>query len=399
MTDASFQPGLLKPTLTAEQDDWLDRVDKLAPLIAEHRDRSEQDRVTSPLVFDALRDAGITRMWVSKEFGGDQVSLQTGVTVIEALARIDASVAWQMGVQGAVGRLSDYLSESVARRLFKDNTRLVVGGVRPTGSAEMVDGGYLLSGEWGFASGSSYAEWLICTAVVTVDGKPVMTPAGPEARVLFIPRSEAQMLDTWYTLGLRGTGSQHFRVEPTFVPEELAVSRTAMRQMPEQRPSRAYDMGYFDFVPFAECPTTLGVAQDALDSFKPLVSAKTPTSGTVTLAANHVVQEKLARAEMLVYSARLLLWDAARQATAFGETGGEALSSVVRLTTATVAEQTTAAVDILYNLAGSTSMYATSRLERCFRDIHSANKHISMSSTHFEMVGLYLVGGGLQWRR
>ncbi len=399
MSDGSVRAELLKPSVTAGQEEWLARVGKIAPLIEEHREKAEHERVTPRVVFEALRDSGIPRMWVSKEFGGEQVSLETGSAVIQALARLDGSVAWQMGVQGAIGRLSDYLPEASARELFKNNARLVVGGVNPSGHAELVDGGYLLSGEWAFASGSAYAEWLVCAAFVTENGKPVQTPAGPDMRMLFIPRSDAEVLDTWYTIGLRGTGSNHYTVSETFVPEELTVSRTAMLRAPAERPSRAYAISYYDFGPFTSASTALGVAQDALDSVKELAVRKTPTGGTSSLAASHTVQEKLARAEMLVYSSRLLLIDAARQATLFGESGGDALSSLIRLTAATVAENTVAAVDTAYTLAGASSLFATSRLERCFRDIHSATKHITLASSHFEMVGQYLLGGSLQMRR
>ena len=61
--------------------------------------------------------------------------------------------------------------------------------------------------------------------------------------------------------------------------------------------------------------------------------------------------------------------------------------------------RTTEAVGAAYSLAGSTSLYETSRLERAFRDVNSAVKHITLAPQHFEMVGQYLVGGGLRLRR
>jgi alkylation response protein AidB-like acyl-CoA dehydrogenase len=399
MTQGSLPPGLLKPALTSEQQEWLERVDKVASVLSEHRAAAERNREAPSAVFDAIRDAGFTRMWVSREFGGEQVSLLTGVTVIEALARIDASAAWLVSVQAAVGHQSDYLPEEVARQLYKENTGLVIGGVRPSGTAERVDGGYLLSGDWAFASGFAHAGWLFSFAAVTEGGKPVQTPAGPEIRVLFAPRAQAEPRDTWYTLGLRGTGSHHYRIEPVFVPAELTVGLRDLLNPPPSRASNGYPISYFDFVQYADAPVALGVAQDALDTFRAQLIGKTPFGATMSLAQNHVAQEKLARAEMLVHTARLLMWDIARQGLEFATTGGAPLTALLRLTTTTVAEMSTAAVDLLYNLSGTTSLYSNSRLERCFRDVHSANKHISMSATHFEMVGQYLAGGPLVWRR
>jgi alkylation response protein AidB-like acyl-CoA dehydrogenase len=397
--DAGSTRELMKPFLTSEQEEWLARVEKIAPLLQENRDKGEHDRVTPEPVLAALRDSGITRMWVSEHFGGGQVSIETGITVLAALARIDASVAWQAGVQGAIGRLSDFLSEEIARELFVDNTKLVVGGVKPFGRAEPVKGGYLLQGEWSFASGIMHAGWLICMAFVTKNGKPIITSDGPEIRVLFIRREQAEVLDTWYAGGLRGTGSHHYRVPETFVSEEYTVGKAEMQQEPAERPSRAYRLSYYDFGPFTVAPIPLGIAQDALESFKELATQKVPASGSTKLVDSQVVQEKLGRAEMKVYSSHVLLADAARLASTLGSAAGDSLNVLTRLTGATVAENTIAAVDSVYELAGSSSVYATSRLDRCFRDIHAATKHIALSSSHFETSGQYLLGGALLMRR
>jgi len=392
MNDQLKRFRLPEPTPTVEQSEWLARVDKVAPIIEEHRDAAEQDRKMPRVVYEALRDAGFTRMWVSREFGGEQASLDAGMVALEALAYLDASVAWQIGVQGAIGRLSDYLPEESSRRLFGDCDGFAVGGVKPSGLAEPVEGGYLLRGEWAMASGSAHADWLVCTSVVCKDWRPVQTPTGPDIVMLYVPVSNVRFLDTWYTVGLRGTGSNHYQVAEQFVPEELAVRKGRMVQAPPERSSRAYPIGYFDFGPFTTAPVALGIAQDALDTFHTTAQAKAPSSGTQTLAASPVVQERFARAEIAVYSARLLLFEAAQQLAASG-TAGEELSALIRLASATVGEATTAAVESAYTLAGTTSMYATSRLERAFRDVNSVTKHIALSYTHFDTVGNSMLNG------
>lgn len=344
---------------TPEQCEWLERVDKIAPVITQNRDAAERDRKMPRVVYEALCDAGFTRMWISREFGGEQVSLATGMVVLEALARLDASVSWQIGVQGAIGRLSDYLPEATSRQLFLDCDGFAVGGVKPSGLAEPVDGGYLLRGEWAMGSGSAHADWMVCTALVCKDWQPVETPTGPDIVMLFVPASEVHFSDTWYTVGLRGTGSNHFRVDERFVPDEFGVRKGSMVQAPVERASRAYPIGYFDFGPFSTAPVALGVAQDALDAFYGTARAKTPASGTRTLAANHVVQERFARAETAMYSSRLLLFEAARQVTASG-TAGDDLSSLVRLASATVGESATAAVETPGSTGSSPAMYRSS---------------------------------------
>ncbi|MQY27473.1 acyl-CoA dehydrogenase family protein [Nocardia aurantia] len=392
-------PALLDRTdVSDETERWLARIGRLVPLIREHRQHNESRRFMSPEVFEALRAAGVHRMLISREFGGAQVELATGSAVVQELARHDPSLGWQMGVQAAIGRLSDYLPEPTARKMFKDHAGLVVGSVNPTGRAEPVDGGYTLSGTWAFASGSAHADWLVCAAVVTENGRPRITGGGPGIRMLFVPKDECRMLDTWYTLGLRGTGSEHYELDETFVPDEFVVDQADMFRPPDERPSRGYAISYYDFGLFGSASTALGIARGALAEFKTLATRKTATAATSALAEGHVVQERVARAEMLVRGARLMLADAAWHAARHG-TAGDPLSALVRLAAATVAENTAAAVDIAFELAGSSSLYESSMLEHYFRDIHTAVKHITLSHTNVEMVGRYLLGGELSMRR
>jgi alkylation response protein AidB-like acyl-CoA dehydrogenase len=236
-------------------------------------------------------------------------------------------------------------------------------------------------------------------SVVTRGGQPVMTEAGPEFRAMFVPREKAELLDTWYGIGLRGTGSTHFRVASTFVPEHYTVGRGQMATPPPDRASLAYDLSHFDFGPFTVAPVALGVAQDALDSIKELATSKVPSSSSAVLGASAVTQERLARVEGLVHSARLLLEEAATRAEALGRRGGEPLSALIRLSGAMLAEDTTSAVESAYRLAGASALFSSSRLERCLRDIHAANQHVATSYTHFETVGEYLLGGALRWRK
>jgi alkylation response protein AidB-like acyl-CoA dehydrogenase len=399
MAKYTVRPALQEADRTAEQEDWLGRVDKIAPIIEEHRETAERERRTPRPVFDALREAGLTRMWVSRSFGGAQASIEVGSAAVQALARLDASVAWQVGVQGAIGRLSDYLSEEVAAELFEEHAGLVVGGVNPAGRAEPVEGGFRVEGTWSFASGSAHADWLVCAAPVFQDGERVEGPGGPEMRMCFFPAREAEMLDTWHTAGLRGTGSENFSLHGLFVPERYTVRYLDMLRAPRERPSRAYPIGYYDFGPFTSASTALGVARAAVEHVRDLALGKVPAASGATVAASHTAQEKFARASSLVLSSTALLQNAARQAVDFGTSGGDDLSALVRLTAATVAEQSVAAVDLAYVLAGSSSLFQASPLDRCMRDVRGATKHITLSSSHFETVGQYLLGGPLVMRR
>ncbi|MCK9921895.1 acyl-CoA dehydrogenase [Frankia sp. AgPm24] len=395
-----------------ETKQWLARVDAVTPVLTQERERTERERVTSPAVLDALREQGIHRMWVSPSFDGGGVSVRTGSAVLQALARVDASVAWQMGVQGVISRMSDYLPEQVSRLLFAESDGLVVGGINPTGQAEAVPGGYRLRGRWSFASGSTHADWLVCASTLT-NAADASNPAGgtspacgtedaarpPATRMLFVPADAVRFDDDWRSMGLRGTGSVSFTADDLFVPAEFCVDGSLLRRPPQDRPSRGYPIAYYDFGPFTTASTVLGIAQDALSAFPGIAVGAVPARGTQTLAASHTVQAGLARAAGLVRAAELMLEDAANHAELRCPLGGEDLSALIRLAAATVGEHTVRAVDSLHSLAGTRSLAEGSRLDRCFRDVHSAVAHITLAPTNFEMVGAYLLGDALMMRR
>ncbi len=376
---------------------WLDKVDDISEVLEKYSGENERNRETDPAVTAELIRTGISRMCVGRRFGGSQVSIATAMRVIEAIARIDPAVAWQVGVQAAIGRLSDFLAEDSANTVFRDQDGTVMGGVTPSGRAERVPGGYLVNGEWAFGSGGSMASWMLCTTMVTSGGEPVMDGGRPVMCAALVPTAAISFRDTWHTLGLRGSGSNHYRVADVFVAEEMTVSRATLVR-PPARPDAAYPLSYFDFGPFAESPQALGIAAAALAAFRELAERKRPTSGTTTLATSHVVQDRYARAEMAVHTGRLLLDEAARQAMV--RPPGDSLSALVRMSAASMGESAVFAVNTVFALAGTSGIYETSPLERAFRDIHTATKHIAMAASHFEMAGAaMLTGGPLAMRR
>ncbi|GAA1951995.1 acyl-CoA dehydrogenase family protein [Kitasatospora viridis] len=395
MPHSTSGPALFsRPDTPDATADWLARAEKLLPVIDSDRDPAEERRASGPAVFEKIAELGFHRMWVSRRLGGEQAPLTAGIKAISLISRHDASVSWQIGVQGAIGRIADYLTEEAAKTVFSSHDRLVVGSVHPTGTAERVAGGYRLDGRWGFASGSAGAAWIVSAARVTTGGEPTGA-----VRMLFVPVEQVTLLDTWHTTGLAATGSHDYQVSDVFVPEELTVDGADLWAPPAVTPWRGYGIGYYDFGPFTAAATALGIADGALDLLTELAAAKVPSEGKVTLKNSHTVHDRLARARAALHAAHCVVDDAAEQAQTHGETGGEPLSALVRLVCATTAEHTVAAVHTAYELAGATSTYRSHPLERSFRDIHTAVKHITLAPANFEMVGQYRLGGGLHARR
>ena len=133
-----------------------------------------------------------------------------------------------------------------------------------------------------------------------------------------------------------------------------------------------------------------------------MAGTKTPTRATSLLASQHTTQERVGRAEALLQSARAFIYQAAGEVEAALQTGKEIpeeVSTTARLAAAHAAHSAAKAVDLMFTAAGGTAVYTTSRLDRCFRDVHMVTQHIAVAPSNIEMAGQYYLGLGYQERR
>ena len=380
---------------------WVERVRALAPIVAQWRDAGEQERHMPRPLFEALRDTGVFTMSVPTAVGGAAVEQETIVQVIEELARQDGSVGWNVMIASGAAIAASSLPETGLKDVYRRGPSTVIAGaLLPTGAALPVPGGYRLTGHWTFASGCHHADWMLGSSTVMAQGTPRLRPDGsPDVRAFFVPVEACEILDTWHTAGLRGTGSHDWQVADVFVPQDQTVP------MLRDGPSAPGSLSLRDFAAFGGprvAAVTLGIARDALDTFTALARTKTPVLATSSLATQPTTHERVGRAEALLRAGRAFLYETVRtlphSLTDCGELTDD-LRARSRLAGAHAAQSAAEAVDLMFNAAGTTAIYASSRLERCFRDIHVATQHVAVAASNIEMVGQYSLGLGLQWRR
>lgn len=215
--------------------------------------------------------------------------------------------------------------------------------------------------------------------------------------MLFLPRTCVEIHDVWQALGLRGTGSNDYSIHDMFVPEAMVVSQTAMMLPPD----RGYPVAYYDFGPFTSASTMLGLARASIGRFKTSGSSRVRSAASTAISTSHITQDIVGRAEIAYVQAALLLLHAADEVSWPRPSDAERqrLSALVRLSAASVADSCRRIVADMYRVAGSAAVYEHMALERHFRDAHTADKHITLSPTNFEMVGQFLLGGPLAMRR
>jgi alkylation response protein AidB-like acyl-CoA dehydrogenase len=381
--------------------EWVEQARALAPIVAQWRDAGEQERHMPRPLFEALRDAGIFSMSAPKAVGGGEVDEATVLQAIEELARQDGSVGWNVMITSNVAIVASYLPAAALREVYRGGPSTVIAGaLLPKGAAIPVPGGFRLTGRWTFASGCHQADWMAGSSAVMTNGTPRRRPDGrPDVRTFFVPMGVCEILDTWHTAGLRGTGSHDWQVADVFVPEE--------RSFPilYDGPSEPGALSIRDFAAYGGprvAAVALGIARDAIDAFTALAMTKTPALATSTLATQHTMHERVGRAEALLRAGRAFLYETVRElpnSPTWSEALSEDLRASIRLASAHAAQNAAEAVDLMFNAAGTTATYTSSRLERCFRDVHVATQHVAVAPSNIEMVGQYLLGLGLQARR
>jgi alkylation response protein AidB-like acyl-CoA dehydrogenase len=377
--------------------DLVGAAKSLAPVIESYRDESERERTTPRALVAALAQADLLRMYAPKSQGGLEADPVMCLRVLEELAKADGAVAWNVMNWSAGHLYGARLAEPAAREIYaRDPSVVISGALAPKGRAEVVEGGYRLSGRWPLASGCAHASWLVVGGAIVEGDQPRFRPDGvPDVRLMFVPQSECDIIDTWYSAGLRGTGSNDVSVQEAFVPQERTF---AFPDGPAYERGPLYRGSIFDALAVVIAGVALGIARAALDTFTELASRKVPTRTASTLRDRATVQAQLAQAEALVRSARALLFEtvaATWETLCAGQPLSEEQGALQWLASVHTATSCAHAVDLVYTLGGATSVYTTSRLERCFRDVHVLTQHVGVSPWQWERVGRYFLGLGI----
>jgi alkylation response protein AidB-like acyl-CoA dehydrogenase len=382
-------------TARARQDDTLlERVRELAPVIRSCRDAIDAERQLPETIVEALRAAGMFRLFAPAKFGGLEVDPSTFVKIIEGLSAADGSVGWVVSVCSVGGLFAGYLSEeSVAQIHGRNPDTIFAGSINPSGKAVAVDGGYLVSGRWAFASGIRHAPWVYATCMIhDAAGQPRLDENGkPVARVMLFPLTACVVHDTWNVGGLRGTGSHDFSTTGLFVPADHSLIAFATQA---SQPGILYQLP-FSFFSVMLAAVPLGIARSAISALVDMAKTKRPTGASVLLCEKPSTQIAVARAEALVRSARAFLFDALAHLTNEIEASGSANMQTranLRLACTHAALNAGRVVDLMFETGGATSVYASCPLDRCFRDVHAAMQHLALSETSLELAGRVLLG-------
>jgi alkylation response protein AidB-like acyl-CoA dehydrogenase len=243
----------------------------LAEQIRAAGDEIEMGRRIPPSVAAAMKEAGVFGMAMPQAWGGPELDPLTQIRIVEALAMADGSVGWCAMIGCDSGYITAFLDQDVAREMYPDLLVATGAAATTTGRAQRVPGGYRVTGRFPFVSGCHHCEWAWLGCTVFADGAHCVDANGvPETRQCFLRLSQCEILDTWYTTGLCGTGSNDVAVRDAFVPEEHTFSFQDPQLVKRSGPLYA-----FPFMFIAKGPgTVLGITRHAIDALTESAAGK-----------------------------------------------------------------------------------------------------------------------------
>ncbi|MGE0688737.1 MAG: acyl-CoA dehydrogenase family protein, partial [Dehalococcoidia bacterium] len=383
---------------------WVEKARTVAPLIEQYRDQSEKQRHLAKPVYEAIRELGLFKLWLPRSLRGEELDLRTGCEVIEALAKLDGGAAWNLGIALQSGWLLGFLEQDVAAEMLADDPDATLGGSgHPHGVATPVEGGYRVSGQWPFLSGSNHTRWLCANCRFrTEDGEGFqMSESGPPVmRFLFFRSDQYEVLDTWYSTGLRASGSNDIKVVDAFVPEGRQIDLFVKKS--EYQTGPLYGTGLQQVLGPPLAFVALGVAAEAIDAFAELAIGKVPTFGSKRLIESDHIQMTLGKAMARLGSARSYLYekiDLLWEAMLAGNGSDEAVAMELGAAAANAAESAVAAVELVWGAAGTSGVYEGNALERCARDVRMVTQHIGSAPSNYTKAGAYRLGLGVTMGR
>ncbi|MBV9350469.1 MAG: acyl-CoA dehydrogenase family protein [Mycobacterium sp.] len=355
------------------------RTREIADLARSLADQIDADRKLPAELVSALRDSGLLRGGAPVEVEGLELAPGTALRCAEEVARGDASAGWCVSIAITSSLLVAYLPPVSRDELFGHGRGVAAGVWAPQGKARPAPGGVVVSGRWAYCSGITHAD--VMFAGCLLDDRPV---------VVTLPTAELQVLDTWHTLGLRGTGSHDTVADDVFVPNERVISIFDGPLI--YRP--LYRFPPFGF--FAACITAaaMGNARAAIEDLVELAGAKKSAASTRTLAQRPTIQAAVAAAESALEAARALYYQSIETAWRASQDEPQVpVQARTRLRLAATHGVRTAAdvVRTMFDLAGGSAIYDGAPLQRRFRDAFTATAHFQVNQASFELPGRILL--------
>jgi len=359
------------------------RAREIVPVLRERAQKCEDARVLLPENEKLLHETGLFRYHQPKRFGGMELPFVAVVDITSELARGCPSTAWNVGNLGCHHWILGYYEPETQHELWDANPDVLIASsiALAAGRGKKTKDGFVVSGRWPFSSGVDNSDWNMLAVTIYEDDKVV------DWRLCLVPKTDYNVIDTWYAMGMVGTGSKDIEVKEVFVPERRALALQRCRGGLEH-PGAALNKGALFKVPIVASAghplsaTCLGTAEGAFEHVLNTFKTRVGTYTGAKVSEFQAVQIKLARARALIDSARYLM---RQSAMAFdGENLDLETKLRLRIQNTLGVAQSREAVETLWSFYGANAIYTRDPLQRYLRDVQAASQHFSFN---FDIAG------------
>ena len=367
------------PYSFADDSSYLERARLLAPLVNAEAKNTEDSSTTSQVVVEALTESNLYWALLPKALGGGGLSASEVIPVVEEISRADGATGWSFMVNVySTMAASGFLHPSATAQLWGGAEKaLIAGQLLPKTPLKKVDGGYLINGNFMFASGSGAATHIgVGFLVADANGDVILDADGqPEARQAYMPKELIEFKGGWNVWGLVGTGSYDYRITNQVVPEEF--TQLVFNAEPV-RDEAVFKLPALFLAVSGHAAVALGIAKRALEEVATITATKVRTGHSGPLAESERFAVEFSRKEALLRATRLYLLDVVRQgeeAVASGEPVSAELFSRMRQVATWSQEVARDTALFAHEWAGTSSIRDTSVLGRCLRNALVATQH------------------------
>lgn len=360
-------------------------LEALLPEIRQRRKEFEKQQHISPDIIQRFKEIGVYRALVAKRFGGDEKSPAEFCRLIERIAEADGSAGWVASF-GIGGVYLAALPLATLEKLYANGPDVVfAGGIFPPQPAELVDGGFKVSGRWSWGSGSMGAE------VVGAGILPKNAEGSGLPRMAVMPREKVQIVPNWDVMGLLGTGSHDIVVKDVVVPEEWTFVRGGAASLD----TPLYRYPTLSFAAQVLTVVGLGIGRAAINEVLGMAAGRASVTGAPNLGERIYVQLEIARIEAELRAARSWFYEAIDdvwQVLLAGGTPTDHQVSMLRLSTTHASRVGADVARRAQMLSGGTGVYESSPLAAQVRDAQMITQHAFMGDITYQNAGAMLFG-------
>jgi 3-hydroxy-9,10-secoandrosta-1,3,5(10)-triene-9,17-dione monooxygenase len=359
----------------------------MGPTLAARAAQTEADRRIPDETIAEMQQAGFFRVLQPRRYGGFEMDPQVFYKIQMTLAEYCMSTAWVYGVVGCHPYEIALLDDRAQREVWgADPSTLVSSSYQPVGKVTRVEGGFMLSGQWGFSSGCDHCDWVLLGSMIP----PAKEGDPPDMRTFLVPRSDYKIVDHWHVFGLQGTGSEDILVEGAFVPEYR--THKAADGFLCKNPGQIENDGPLFRLPWAQVfvrsvsTAAIGGLRGAVNAALDIAKSRVSTNTGKASKTDPLILNAIAKAYSQADEMEAVLMRNFDQLMTYARAGEEIpmhKRTLYRYQSASVVRRCADMVDEMMPLLGGRAIYKDSPIVRFWQDLNAARAHVANDPNNF----------------